>query len=210
MSPEQQIVIQFLHKEKVHSTQIHRDFQHSMALKPTVFEASNIGVNSSTAGAKTCAMIRGPEDPRLIILMPKLLHTWRGNHSLRRIRWPRPWTRRQQPSWVFTQFAGNEKFSSPLGPTPVDRRPVTDESRTMRWASSRAGGYAANPFSPHYHRRWELILLQIPAHLTMIGLSRWSASKGAPGYRHRWVYARSYLGRQRLPPARFDATRVHI
>jgi hypothetical protein len=50
------------------------DLQHSMALEPTVFEASNIGVNSSTPGAKIYTMIRGPEDPGLIILMPKLLH----------------------------------------------------------------------------------------------------------------------------------------
>jgi hypothetical protein len=50
------------------------NLQHSMALKPTVFEASNIGVNSSIAGANTHTMIRGPEDPGLIILTPKLLH----------------------------------------------------------------------------------------------------------------------------------------
>jgi hypothetical protein len=51
----------------------------------------------------------------------------------------------------FAQFAGNEKFSSPLGATSVDRRSTTGEGREMRRASSRAGGYAANPFSPHYH-----------------------------------------------------------
>jgi hypothetical protein len=38
------------------------DLEHSMALKPAVFEASNIGVNSSIVGAKTCTMIRDPED----------------------------------------------------------------------------------------------------------------------------------------------------
>jgi hypothetical protein len=32
----------------------------------------------------------------------------------------------------FAQFAGNEKFSSPLGPTPVDRRPTAGEGRKMR------------------------------------------------------------------------------
>jgi hypothetical protein len=63
MSNEQQVIVQFLHKGKVHPTQFIEDLQHSMALKPTVFEASNIGVNSSTAGTKTYPMIRGPEDP---------------------------------------------------------------------------------------------------------------------------------------------------
>jgi hypothetical protein len=32
----------------------------------------------------------------------------------------------------FTQFAGNGKFSSPLGPTPVGRRFTADEGRKMR------------------------------------------------------------------------------
>jgi hypothetical protein len=50
------------------------DLQHSIALKPTVFEASNINVNPSTAGAKTYTMIRDPEDPQLTISMPKLEH----------------------------------------------------------------------------------------------------------------------------------------
>jgi hypothetical protein len=50
------------------------------------------------------------------------------------------------------QFVGNENLSSPLGPTPVDRRPKTCEGCKMRWASSRSGGYAVNPFLPHYHR----------------------------------------------------------
>jgi hypothetical protein len=39
------------------------DLQQSGAFKPTVFEASNIGVNSSAAGAITYLMIQGPEDP---------------------------------------------------------------------------------------------------------------------------------------------------
>jgi hypothetical protein len=43
------------------------DLQHNTALKPTVFKASNIGVNSSTAGAKTYVMIRGAEDLQLIV-----------------------------------------------------------------------------------------------------------------------------------------------
>jgi hypothetical protein len=51
-----------------------KDLQHSMALKPAVFEAFNIGVTFSTAGAKTCMTIRGPEDPRLIVSTPKLVH----------------------------------------------------------------------------------------------------------------------------------------
>jgi uncharacterized protein YfaA (DUF2138 family) len=54
---------------------------------------------------------------------------------------------------LFAQFAGNEKVSSPLGPTPVDRRPTSGEGRKIWRTSSRAGGYAANPFSPHYHKR---------------------------------------------------------
>jgi hypothetical protein len=53
----------------------------------------------------------------------------------------------------FAPFAGNEQFSSPLGPTPVDRPPTAGEGRKLRWASSSAGGYAANTFSPHYHRQ---------------------------------------------------------
>jgi hypothetical protein len=32
----------------------------------------------------------------------------------------------------FAQLAGNEKFSSLLGPTPVDRRPPAGEGRKMR------------------------------------------------------------------------------
>jgi hypothetical protein len=32
----------------------------------------------------------------------------------------------------FTQFAGNKKFASPLGPTPVDRQPTAGESCKMR------------------------------------------------------------------------------
>jgi hypothetical protein len=38
-----------------------------VGLKLTVFEASNIRVNSLIAGAKIYMMIRGPEDSRLII-----------------------------------------------------------------------------------------------------------------------------------------------
>jgi hypothetical protein len=72
--------------------------QHSMALKLTVFEASNVGVNSSTAGAKIYTMIRGSQDPRLIMSTPKLLHAWRGNRSLRGNRSPRPLTSRPQSS----------------------------------------------------------------------------------------------------------------
>jgi hypothetical protein len=52
---------------------------------------------------------------------------------------------------LFAQFAENQKFSSPLGPTPVDKRSTASEGRKMRWASSRAGAYAANRFSQHYH-----------------------------------------------------------
>jgi hypothetical protein len=32
----------------------------------------------------------------------------------------------------FAQFTGDEKFSSPLGLTPVDRQPTADEGRKMR------------------------------------------------------------------------------
>jgi hypothetical protein len=53
----------------------------------------------------------------------------------------------------FVQFAENENLLSSLDPTLVDRRPTAGEDRKMRWESSRATGYAANPFSPHYHRR---------------------------------------------------------
>jgi hypothetical protein len=53
----------------------------------------------------------------------------------------------------FAQFTGNAKFSSLLGPTPVDRRPMTGEGCKMRRASSRAEDYAANPFQSHYHRQ---------------------------------------------------------
>jgi hypothetical protein len=72
----------------------------------------------------------------------------------------------------FAQFTWNETFSSPLGPTPVDGQRTAGEGRKMRWVSSPAGGHAANPFSPHYHRRRGLVLPQIPARLTMAGLSR--------------------------------------
>jgi hypothetical protein len=33
---------------------------------------------------------------------------------------------------LFTQFAGNEKFSSPLRLTQVDKRPTAGESRKMQ------------------------------------------------------------------------------
>jgi hypothetical protein len=95
--------------------------QYSMALKPTVFEASSVGVASSTAGAKTYMMVRGPEDRRLITSIPKLLYAWRENRSLRRTRWPRPWTVARNCLELFAQFAGNDKFVSPRGPTPVHR-----------------------------------------------------------------------------------------
>jgi hypothetical protein len=55
-------MIQFLHKEKVHPTQIHRRLAPKYGLKPTVFEASNLSVNFLTAGAKTYTVIRYPED----------------------------------------------------------------------------------------------------------------------------------------------------
>jgi hypothetical protein len=32
----------------------------------------------------------------------------------------------------FAQFAGNDNFSYPLGPTPDDRRPTASEDRKMR------------------------------------------------------------------------------
>jgi hypothetical protein len=44
------------------------------------------------------------------------------------------------------QFAGNEKFSSPLGPTPVDRWPTAGEGCKMWWTSSHAGGHGTNSF----------------------------------------------------------------
>jgi hypothetical protein len=69
MSYKQQVIIQFLHKETVHATQIHRRLAEQYG-----FEAPNIGVNPAIAGAKTYMMIRGPEDPQVIILRPKLLH----------------------------------------------------------------------------------------------------------------------------------------
>jgi hypothetical protein len=33
---------------------------------------------------------------------------------------------------LFAQFTGNEKFPSPLSPTPTDRRSTAGEGRTMR------------------------------------------------------------------------------
>jgi hypothetical protein len=43
------------------------DLQHSVALKHTVFEESNTGINSSIASAKIFTTIRGPEDLWLIL-----------------------------------------------------------------------------------------------------------------------------------------------
>jgi hypothetical protein len=63
----------FSRRRKFIQPKFTEDLQNIMALNPTVFEASNIGVNYSTAGARTCTMIRGPKDPRLIISTPKLL-----------------------------------------------------------------------------------------------------------------------------------------
>jgi hypothetical protein len=81
--------VSFSTRRKFIQPKFTKALQQSMALKPTVFEASNIGVNSLIAGVKIYTMIRGPEDLRLIISTPKLLHAWRGNRSLRRTRWPR-------------------------------------------------------------------------------------------------------------------------
>jgi hypothetical protein len=108
------------------------DLQHNMVLEPTVFEASNIGVNSSTSGANIYTMIRGPEDPGLIISMPKLLHVRRGNRSFHVFAGRAPGRLARNRFEPFTQFAGNERFSSPLGPTPVDRRPIKGKGRKMQ------------------------------------------------------------------------------
>jgi hypothetical protein len=127
MSYEQRVIIQFLPKEKVPQPKFTEDLQRSMALKPTVFEASNTGVNSSTAGAKTYPMIRGPEDPRLIISTPKL-----SIACLERESFSSAYSLAGNRLDSLTQFAGNEKFSSPLGLTPVGRRPTSSEGRKMR------------------------------------------------------------------------------
>jgi hypothetical protein len=54
----------FLTRRKFIQIKFTENLQHSMALKPTVFDASNIAVNSLTVGAKTDKMIRGPQDRR--------------------------------------------------------------------------------------------------------------------------------------------------
>jgi hypothetical protein len=53
----------FSARRKLIQPKFTEDLQYSMALKPTVFEASNAGVDSLTAGVKTNMMIQGPEDP---------------------------------------------------------------------------------------------------------------------------------------------------
>jgi hypothetical protein len=104
------------------------DLQHSMALKLTVFEASNISVNSSTAGAKTYMVTQGPKDRRMIISTPNYCMLGEGT-SLFGVLAGRV-ARNCLES--FAQFAGNEKFSSPLDRTPVDRQPTASESRKMQ------------------------------------------------------------------------------
>jgi hypothetical protein len=69
-----QLSINFSTRRKFVQPKFAEDLQHSLALKSTVFEVSAIGVNSSIAGAKPYTMIRSPEDRRLIISTPKLLH----------------------------------------------------------------------------------------------------------------------------------------
>jgi hypothetical protein len=74
MSDEQRVIMQFLHKKRVHPAQIYKNLELRVVLRTTVFEACNIGADSLIAGAKTQAMIRGQEEPRSIISTPKVLH----------------------------------------------------------------------------------------------------------------------------------------
>jgi hypothetical protein len=109
-------------------------------LRFSLHPASNIGVDSSTTGAKTYMMIRGSEDLRLIISTPKLLHAWRGIVIFGALVGRGPGRVAGNRLELFAQFAGNEQFSSPQDPTPVDRRPTAGEGRKMRCTSSGAGG----------------------------------------------------------------------
>jgi hypothetical protein len=58
-----ELLFSFCTRRKLIQSKSTEDLQHKMALKPAVFEASNIGYNSSTAGAKTCTTMRSPEGP---------------------------------------------------------------------------------------------------------------------------------------------------
>jgi hypothetical protein len=105
------------------------DMQHSIILKPTVFEVSNIVVNSSTAAAKTYTMIRGPEDLRLIISMPKLLHAWRGTVLFVVLAGRGPGRVARNRLDLFAQFCGNENFHLRCVP-----HQLTDDLRQVRVA----------------------------------------------------------------------------
>jgi hypothetical protein len=152
VSYEQRVFIFFSTTRKFIQPEFTEDLQHSMALKSTVFEASNINLNSSTAGAKTYAMIRGPEDSRLNISTPNYCMPAEGTVFFGVFAGRAPGRVARNRLGSFAQFAGNEKFSSPLSPTPVDRRPTADEGHKIRRAFLRPGSHAANPFSPYYHR----------------------------------------------------------
>jgi hypothetical protein len=113
-------------RRKVIQSKFTEDLHHSLALKPTVFKASNIGVNSSTAGAKISAMVRGPEDRQLIISMPKLLHPWKGTVFFSVLAGRGPGRVSCNRLESFAQFAGNENchFRWVLNQLTDDRQQV--------------------------------------------------------------------------------------
>jgi hypothetical protein len=88
----------FKHDEGILPTQIDRRLAAQGGLDTYSLRSVQHWCQFFNCGAKTYMMTRGPEDRCFFISTPKLSYAWRGNRSLRRTRWPRPWTCRPQPS----------------------------------------------------------------------------------------------------------------
>jgi hypothetical protein len=122
-----------------------------MALKHTVFEASNVGVNSSTARAKTSTTARGPEDLRLIISTPQLLHACmlgEGTVLFGALARRGPGRVASNRLESFAQFAGNENFHIHWAPYQL-----TDELRQVRVAKYGELLRALEAMQRTHHRR---------------------------------------------------------
>jgi hypothetical protein len=98
------------------------DLQHSPAKIDTPNGASNGGVRSLYADAKTSKTIIGQEGRRSTIWTLKYLHAWRANRFSHPTHLLRPWGFASNSVEPPTQLAGDEKFSCSVGPTPVDER----------------------------------------------------------------------------------------
>jgi hypothetical protein len=148
MNYEQRVIIQFLHKETIHPTQIHRRLavQHGLEIYSLrsvqhwcqLFDCGRQNLHNNPRSGRP--PINHP-DTKIVACLER--EPFASAYSLAEALDVLPAT--------VCKIRCERKCSSPLGPTPVDRRPAAGDSRKMWWASSRAGSYAASPFSPHYH-----------------------------------------------------------